>query len=156
MRLQGTPNFSAKTALHKASFFALAVFVFFQLYACYNLSGDPAADGAKFNRRFYFYYAQDCRFDSIGSYDCSQIVSLSPSKFVGIRVDSDGLVSLNLNGDRFYYLESEYTEGYDPDYGGYFHFYQDDDELTIYKDGMTMAYWDNLHGIVTYYYYELY
>ena len=141
----------SKTALFKASFFA----VLFSLTAC-DLGPDPAADGARFNRRFHYYYVQDCRFDSIETYDCGPISSISPSMFVSLRIDSDGLATLNLDGDYYYYLESEYREGYEPDYGSYYLFYQDDDELTVYKDGYTLAYWDNNSRIVPFYYYELY
>lgn len=141
----------SKTALFKASFFA----VLFCLTAC-DIGPDPAADGARFNARFHYYYVQDCRFDSFEAYDCSTIHSISPSMFVSLRIDSDGLATLNLDGDYYYYLESEYREGYDPDYGSYYLFYQDDDELTVYKDGYTLAYWDNNSGLVTFYYYELY
>jgi hypothetical protein len=141
----------SKTALFKASFFA----ALFCLAAC-NLGPDPDADGARFNRRFHYYYVQDCRFDSFGAYDCGPIHSLSPSMTVGLRIDSDGLASLNLDGDSYYYLESEYTEDYDSDYGPFFGFTQDDDDLTIYKSGEVMAYWDNANGLVTYYFYEIY
>jgi hypothetical protein len=141
----------SKTALFKASFFA----ALFCLAAC-NLGPDPDADGARFNRRFHYYYVQDCRFDSFGAYDCGPIHSLSPSMTVGLRIDSDGLASLNLDGDRYYYLESEYTEDYDSDYGPFFGFTQDDDDLTIYKSGEVMTYWDNANGLVTYYFYEIY
>ncbi|SHL03912.1 hypothetical protein SAMN05720470_10498 [Fibrobacter sp. UWOV1] len=141
----------SKTALFKASFFA----ALFCLAAC-NLGPDPDADGARFNRRFHYYYVQDCRFDSFGAYDCGPIHSLSPSMTVGLRIDSDGLASLNLDGDRYYYLESEYTEDYDSDYGPFFGFTQNDDDLTIYKSGEVMAYWDNANGLVTYYFYEIY
>jgi len=74
---------------------------------------------------------------------------------VALRIDSDGFATLNLDGDRYYYLEWEYTEGYDGDYGSYFSFKQDDDELTIYKSGEVMAYWDNNNGLVTYYFYDI-
>ena len=75
---------------------------------------------------------------------------------VRLRIDSDGLASLSLDGDHYYYLESEYSEGYDMDYGYYFNFTQDEDELTVYKDGLTLAYWDNVNNLVTYYYYDIY
>lgn len=143
------------TALLKASFFSVVLVLLASLTAC-NLGPDPDADGARFNRRFHYYYVQDCRFDSFGAYDCGPIHSLSPSMTVGLRIDSDGLASLNLDGDRYYYLESEYTEDYDSDYGPFFGFTQDDDDLTIYKSGEVMAYWDNANGLVTYYFFDLY
>ena len=144
-----------KTALIKASFFSVVLVLLACLTAC-DLGPDPAADGARFNRRFHYYYVQVCRADAFGPYDCNNIHALSPSMTVGLRIDSDGLASLNLDGDRYYYLESEYDEGYDSDYGSYFSFKQDYDELTIYKSGEIMAYWDNNDGLVTYYFYDMY
>ena len=143
-----------KTALLKASFFAVVLALLASLTAC-NLGPDPDADGARFNRRFHYYYTMDCRADAFGPYDCGLIHSLSPSMTVALRIDSDGFATLNLDGDRYYYLEREYTEGYDGDYGSYFSFKQDDDELTIYKSGEVMAYWDNNNGLVTYYFYDI-
>lgn len=148
-------KFFAKTALTKASFFAVLFAVLASFTAC-DLGPDPAADGARFSRHFRYYYVQDCRADAFGAYDCGPIRAISPSMTVGLRIDSDGLASLNLDGDRYYYLESEYTEGFDEMYGSYFNFSQDEDELTVYKDGMTLAYWDNVNNLVTYYYYDLY
>ena len=152
-------NFS-KTALKKASFFTASVCLALSsiplLSACGDLGPDPQADGARFSRRFNYYYVQDCRFDAIGTYDCGKIHSISPSMFVSLRVDSDGLANLNLDGERYYYLESEYDEGYDAEYGGYYSFFRDNDELTIYKDGSEMALWSNDEGVVTFYFYELF
>ena len=154
-KMKTLPKSFAKTALPEASFFAVLLAVLLSFTAC-DLGPDPAADGYRFNRHFRYYYVQDCRADAFGAYDCGSIRALSPSMTVSLRIDSDGLASLNLDGDRYYYLESEYTEGYDAEFGGYFNFVQDDDELTLYRDGMTMAYWDNRNGYVTYYYYDLY
>ena len=148
----------AKTALSKASFFAVLFAVLFSITAC-DLGPDPAADGARFNRRFHYFYDHDCRADAFGAFDCETIRALSPSMVVGLRIDSDGLATLSIDGEYFYFLESEYDQGFDPDYGSYYNFYnvyQNDDELTVYKDGLTMAYWDNNHGLVTYYYYDLF
>ena len=145
----------AKTALTKASFFAVLLTTLLGLTAC-DLGPDPNADGARFNRHFHYYYVQDCRADAFGAYDCGPIRVLSPAMTVGLRIDSDGLATLNLDGDHYYYLESEYTEGYDGVYGSYFNFFQDDDELTVYKDGFTLAYWDNKNSLVTYYFYDIY
>jgi hypothetical protein len=147
-------KYLAKTALLKASFFAVVFALLASLTAC-DLGPDPAADGARFNRHFHYYYVQDCRADAFGPYDCGNIHALSPSMTVGLRIDSDGLASLNLDGDRYYYLESEYTEGWDSNYGAYFNFKQDSDELTIYRNGDVMAYWDNNNGLVTYYFYDI-
>ena len=145
----------AKTALPEASFFAVLPAILLSFTAC-DLGPDPDADGARFNRHFHYYYVQDCRADAFGAYDCGPIRVLSPAMTVGLRIDSDGLATLNLDGDRYYYLESEYTEGYDGVYGSYFNFFQDDDELTVYKDGFTLAYWDNKNSLVTYYFYDIY
>ena len=158
----------AKTALRKASFFStklrltgtafcvLACALSCTLFCSCGLGTDPDADGARFNKRFYFYYSQTCKYDHIGAYGCEPLSAMSSSITIGLRVDSDGFASLNLDGDRYYYLESEYDEGYDPDYGSYFHFYQNEDELTIYKDGLEMAWWDTQNGIVTYFFRDLY
>lgn len=145
----------AKTALPEASFFAVLLAILLSFTAC-DLGPDPDADGARFNRHFHYYYVQDCRADAFSAYDCGPIRVLSPAMTVGLRIDSDGLATLNLDGDRYYYLESEYTEGYDGVYGSYFNFFQDDDELTVYKDGFTLAYWDNKNSLVTYYFYDIY
>ena len=150
----------SRTALKKASFFSapfsavlgLALSCGTLMTACGDLGPDPKADGARYNKRFNFYYVQDCRFDSFGAYDCGKIHSTS--MFVSLRVDSDGLANLNLDGDRYYYLESEYDEGYDSELGSYFNFYQDSDELTLYKDGSEMAWWKNDDGTVTFYFYD--
>ena len=129
----------------------------FLLSACGDLSGDPAADGFRFKRNFYYYYAQECRYDGNGPYSCSDIYAISQSKHVSLRIDSDGLASLNIDGDHYYYVESEYDELYDPLYGSYFQFYQDEYEyeLTIYKDGYEMALWDTWNNTVIFYLYEL-
>lgn len=156
--MKGLSKHFAKAALHKASFFSVTLVTLCGLFisACGDLGPDPNADGARFNAQFRYYWTQDCRYDSFGAYDCGPILNISPSMKVGLRVDSDGLAYLNLDGGHYYYLESAYDEGYDPDYGPYFHFYQDEDELTIYKDGSEMAWWKTDKDSVTYYFYELY
>jgi hypothetical protein len=143
----------SRTALFMASFFT----VLFCLTAC-DLGPDPQADGARFNKRYYYYYVQTCSYNTVSNdvYLCSDIESLDKAMRVGLRVDNDGFASLDLNGDRYYYTESEYVEGYDPEFGSYFHFFQDDDELTVYKDGLTLAYWNSFDGTVTYYYYDFF
>ena len=145
----------SRTTLGKASFFAAGLVFLASLSAC-DLGPDPQADGARFNKQFNYYYVETCSYNTV-SYDvylCSEMESLKKASRVGIRIDRDGLASLNINGDRYYYTESQYTEGYDPDYGAYFHFYQGDDELTIYKDGSMIALWNSLEGTVTFYYYD--
>ena len=150
-----SPKSFVKTALSKASFFVISCVLF--LAGC-GLGPDPDADGARFNRRFHYYYDQDCRADSFGAFDCGVIRALSPSMTVSLRIDSDGLATLSVDGDHFYFLESEYDEGFDSDFGRYYIFYniyEDSDELVVYRDGLTLAYWDNFNNTVTYYYYNL-
>ena len=146
----------AKTALPEASFFAVLLAILLSFTAC-DLGPDPDADGARFSRRFHYYYVQDCRADAFGAYDCEVPQVLSPSMTVSLRIDSDGLASLYVDGAPFYLLESEYSEDYDMVYGGYYNFYglyQRDDELTLYKDGLTMAHWyqEDMEDRVTYYF----
>lgn len=139
--------------VYKSVFLQLVVMLF--VTGCGDLtSGDYAADGYRFNKTFRYYYTETCRYDAIGAYDCGKMYSVSPSFLVSLRVDSDGLASLNLDGDRYYYLENEYYEGYDGVYGGYFRFYEDDGKLDVYRDGNTLAFWGD-DGYVTFYYYEL-
>lgn len=146
-----------KTALFKASFFVMMAVGALCLWGCGDLTeGDPAADGARFRRTFRYYFSQDCRFDNFGVYDCEAAQPLSPAYVVSLRVDSDGLASLNMDGVGYYYLEREYREGVD-NYGGpYFMFYEDDGELTLYKDGYEMIFWDLVLNRATRYLYELY
>lgn len=119
------------------------------------VAGDPDADGARFNRTFRYYFAQECRYDSFGVYDCEYAESISPAMNVKLRVDSDGLATLNVDGENFVYLEREYKDGYDPDYGAYFEFYEDDGIVTIYKDGSELIFWDSDNNTATFYLYEL-
>ena len=147
----------SKTTLGKASFFAVELTILASLTAC-DLGPDPVADGARFNKQFNYYYTKTCNYNTV-SYDiylCSDIETLKKSVRVGLRVDRDGLANLYLNEDRYYFTESEYSEGYDPELGGYFHFFQDDDELTIYKDGSMIALWNSFEGSVTFYYYDFF
>lgn len=134
--------------------FVVLGFAIAMLAGCGNLTaGDPAADGARFNHRFYYYYSETCRYDPVGVFDCGHIMSVSPSYKVGLRVDYDGFATLNLDGDRYYFTEREYSEGYDYSYGAYFRFYEDEDKLDVYKDGYTLALWGG-DGYVTFYYYD--
>ena len=132
-----------KTALLVAPFFA------FLISGC---AVDPDADGARFSRSFRYYYIEDCRYDAVGTYDCSGDRVLSPSYKVTIRVDSDGLATLNLDGESYYYTESQYRDGYDD--GAYFMFKLGDVDVKIYKNGSEMSVWDFWNGLVTFYYYE--
>ncbi len=152
----GSFKMFSKTALFRASFFAVLLAPLLSFTAC-DLGPDPNADGARFSRNFHYYYVQDCRADAFGAYDCGTIRVLSPAMTARLRIDSDGLATLDVDGDPFYFLESEYTENYDIGYGGYYNFYglyQNDDELTLYKDGLTMAHWyrEGMEDLVTYYF----
>jgi hypothetical protein len=147
-----------KTALYTASFFSVSSALLLGFTACGNLGPDPDADGARFNRSYNYYYVQICSYNTV-SYDvylCSDIEGLDRPKHLKLRVDSDGFAKLEINGDPYTYMESEYSEGYDSEFGSFFHFYQDDDELTVYKDGLTLAYWNSFDGTVTYYYYDFF
>lgn len=125
------------------------------LVGCGDLTaGDPAANGYQFNKSFYYYYSETCRYDAIGAYDCGRLESISPSFKVRLRIDSDDFATLNLDGTYYYYMPSEYGRGYDDDFGGYYSFYEDEDRLDVYKSGELMAYWGD-DGYVTFYYYDL-
>lgn len=134
----------------------LSLFSFVLLLAgCGDLTAtDPAADGARYNRTYYYYYTETCRYNSVHVFDCTPVESISPSVKMSLRVDSDGLASLYLDGDRYYYTEREYEEGYEPDYGSYFRFFEDGDQLDIYKNGEVIAFWGD-DGYVTYFYYDM-
>ena len=114
--------------------------------AC-GVGPDPAADGAHFSRTFHYYYGEDCRFIGSAVYDCEALYTLSPSYRVSLRVDSDGLASLNLDGDFFYYTASEYYE--DP---YVFEFYEDDQTVIVDRHGEELSFWDDFNNTVTFYY----
>lgn len=145
----GMESFIAK----RLGWVALAIVILLQ--GCGDLvAGDPAADGVRFNGRFYYYYEETCKYDGIGPYGCGRLKSLSPSFRVTLRVDSDGFAKLTLDGDVYTYFERDYEEGYEPGFGSYFRFYESDGKLDVYRDGYTLAYWGN-DGYVTFYYYDL-
>jgi hypothetical protein len=138
------PDF--KTTLLSASFFAIGL-----LTSCGDLGGNPAADGHRFYESFYYYYVQTCRYDKIGVYGCDKADAVSPAVRVSLRVDSDGFASLNWDGNSYYYMESEYEEDYDPDFGSYFLFHENDGDVTLYKDGSVLAFWDDWNTVTFYY-----
>lgn len=135
--------------------FALALGLFLTACGDMGVAGDPSADGARFSRTFRYYYAESCRYDAVGPYDCYDIEVLNPVYLASLRVDSDGFASLNLDGDWYYYTEREYKEFYDRDYGSYFEFYEDDGTVRLYKDGSELSFWDSWNGEVSFYYYEI-
>lgn len=121
----------------------------------WTVSGSPDADGAIFSRSYRYYYVMDCRYDSFGLYDCSYEEPVSPAYTASLRIDSDGLASLNLDGrNNFYYTERQYGSGHD-DYGRYYYFYENDWELTFYKDGSELIFWDTRGNTATVYLNEL-
>jgi hypothetical protein len=118
-------------------------------------TGSPEADGALFSRSYRYYYVKDCRYDSFGLYDCNYEESISPAYTASLRIDSDGLATLNLDGGyNYYYTERQYSLGYD-DYGSYYHFIENDWEVYFYKDGSQIVIWDTRENTATVYLYEL-
>lgn len=116
--------------------------------------GPSSGGSGSVDRRFWYYYAADCRYDSFGTYDCSDDYSLSSSEEVRIQITYDGYATLDWNGGIFYYDRGEYYTGYDAgDY--YYQFYGDDWELTVYENGYEMIYVDKWEGTATYFYYDI-
>ena len=134
----------------------LACLALLLLAACGDwTAGSPDADGAVFNRSYRYYYVKDCRFDGIGLFDCSLADPVSPAYTASLRIDSDDLATLNLDGGyNRYYTTHEYTWGND-DYGSYYYFYDNGWELTFYKDGSELIFWDTDENTATVYLSEL-
>ena len=113
----------------------------------------PNDGGASLNRSFRYYYGVDCRYDSFGSYDCTDYYSLSPSVGVRLQVTRDGYVTLCVDSDCSYYDPGEYDVGYD--HGDrYYDFVGDDVRMTVYEDGSEMVYIDGYEGMAYYYYHD--
>lgn len=143
-----------KTVLSQVPFFFIVSACIF-LNGCGDLGEDPVLSDARFSRTFRYYYGQDCDFDEEGRIGgCGRVETLSPSYVVRIRINGNGVASLVLDGTSFEFGEDSYYEGRDS-FGGYFHFYESDSELTIYKDGSEMIIWDLENGIATFYSYEM-
>ena len=138
--------------------FALLSLAALLMLACggeWTVSGSPDADGAIFSRSFRYYYVMDCRYDSFGLYDCSLEEPVSPAYTASLRIDSDGLASLNLDGRyNYYYTERQYGSGSDDD-GSYYYFYEDDWEISFYRNGSQLIFWDTYENTATVYLYEL-
>ena len=114
-------------------------------------AGSSQADGAIFDRSYRYYYVMDCRYDSIELYDCSYEEPVSPAYTASLRIDSDGLATLNLDGEyNFYYTEREYDLLHD-DYGSYYSFYENDWDLYLYRDGSQLIFWDTRENTATVY-----
>ena len=126
------------------------------LVACGDwTAGSPDADGAVFSRSYRYYYVMDCRFDGIGLFDCNLAAPISPAYTASLRIDSDDLATLSLDGSySYYYTTHEYTSGHD-DYGSYYYFYDNGWELTFYKDGSELIFWDTDENTATVYLNEL-
>ena len=136
---------------------ALLALVALLLVACDGncLAGSPQADGALFNRSFRYYYVMDCRYDSFGLYDCGYEEPVSPAYTASLRIDSDGFAALNLDGEYdFYYTEREYNLRHD-DYGSYYSFSENDWDLSLYRDGSQLIFWDTYENTATVYLYDL-
>ena len=134
----------------KKSLFLVSIVLL--LAACGDwTAGSPDADGAVYSRSFRYYYAMDCRFDGIGLFDCSLADPVSPAYTASLRIDSDDLATLTLDdGYPRYYTTRDYTSGRD-DYGSYYYFYDNGWELTFYKDGSELIFWDTDDNMATLY-----
>ena len=136
--------------MNRITLFALLMTV--GLVAC---GGDWSVgpDGnSSFNRRFHYYYGEDCRYDAFGqSYDCSDLYSLSTSMNVDLRITYDGYATLCVNNNCSYYDPGEYFEGYTLG-NRYYEFSGDDVRMIIYTDGSELIYIDSYEGYAYYYY----
>lgn len=131
----------------------LLLFILLAMAGCGNdwAVGDNSGD--IFNRRFSYYYVEECRYDINGPYSCSGAMSMGSSMKVSLRVEHDGFATLQVDGDVYYYQRMDYDSGYDYDYGEYYYqFYENDEELTVYEDGSQLIYVDYYAGTATYYY----
>lgn len=135
----------------KRIFFLFLVALFFAACGADWSVGPDSGKSGSFDRSYHYYYEADCRYDAVGIYDCSDEYRLSQSVYVRVQMTYDGYVTLNFDGDIYYYDRNEYSEGYDDgDY--YYQFYGDDWELTVYEDGSEMIYVDEWKGTATYFY----
>lgn len=141
-----------KTVLARVPFFCVVACSLF-LSGCGDLGEDPILSDAYFSRTFRYYYEQECEFDDYGIDErrCGRVRPLSPAYVVRIRIDGFGDASLNMDGTELRYRDGSYTERWDA-----FYFYEDDEELTVYKDGSEIIFWDLEYGIATIYSYEMY
>ncbi|MCQ2098650.1 MAG: hypothetical protein MJY87_12015 [Fibrobacter sp.] len=124
------------------------------LSACGDLTAGPVVSDARFSRTFRYYYVTDCRFDRFGLYDCGATQSVSPSYVVRIRVDGMGDATLNLDGESYFFRDGTFSEDWD-EFGGYFYFVDGNDELSLYKDGSELIFWDTWNNTATIYSYDL-
>lgn len=131
-------------------FFVVSACIF--LNGCGDLAADPIVSDARFSRTFRYYYEQECEFDDFGidEWSCSRAKPLNPAYVVRIRIDNFGDASLSMDGTELRYRDGSYRERWDA-----FYFYEDDEELTIYKDGTEIIFWDLEYGIATIYTYSM-
>ena len=116
-------------------------------------SGSSGGRPRTVNKRFHYYYGEDCRYDSFGAYDCTDVYALSPSMYVSLQVTYDGYATLCVDNECSYYDPGEYYEGYS--HGDYYYdFSGDDTRMTIYMDGSELVYIDTYKGYAYYYYYD--
>jgi len=107
-----------------------------------------------FNRRFHYYYGEDCRHDAFGqSYDCSDIYSLNSSMTVHLSITYDGYATLCVDDDCSRYDPGEYTESYSHGVR-YYDFEGDDTRMIVYADGSEVVYIDYYEKMAYYYYYS--
>ena len=130
-----------------------ALLVALVLAACgTDWSVGPDDGGATFSKRYRYYYGVDCRYDSFGSYDCSDAYSLSSSMSVRLQITHDGYATLCVDGECSYYDPGEYYSGSDHE-GHYYEFSGDDTRMIVYTDGDELIYIDSYEGRAYYYYY---
>ena len=104
------------------------------------------------DKRFHYYYGEDCRYNTFGTYDCSDVYVLSPSMYVSLQVTYDGYATLCVDNECSYYDPGEYYQGYDG--VTYYDFPGDDTRMTVYADGAELIYYDSYNGYAYYYYYD--
>ena len=114
--------------------------------------GSGGGYSRSFNKRFHYYYGEDCRYDAFGQpYECSDIYSLRPYVTVSLSITYDGYATLCVDDQCTYYDPGEYYEGYD--HGDrYYDFTGDDTRMTVYADGSEMIYINSYKGYAYYYY----
>ena len=134
---------------------SFAMLVTLALMACgSDWSVGPSDGGASFNRRFHYYYEEDCRYDAFGQpYDCLDVFSISPSVSVDLRITHDGYATLCVDDDCSYYNPRDcdivYNHG-----DRYYDFEGDDTRMIVYADGSELVYIDKSKRYATYYYYD--
>ena len=130
---------------------ALCLAVLFALAACGDVG--PGAGADRFNARFHYFYSETCDYDINGPYNCSGVSSMSSPFTIGLKITHDGYASLRLDGDWFYYSESEYSEG--DDYYQFYDVYDAHGQMTVFDDGFEAIFLNEWNNIAVYYYADL-